>query len=460
MNNTICYFFSHFMEAIILWQYTSNLFPPVQYNLKLALSVSDTFNKKHAQKRIHILIFLYIFLFVISIAEIKWLNATSYFLVNLIYLLTQCRLKYFPAIFHSAILTAVMSACELLLYSIISHYTTYFFSESFFPKNLVILSVSSKILNFLVIHILIWLLKGKTSDNASQTLSAFLLSLIPITSIIVIITFVSIGENTTLPHNLDWMTTLSATLLLGINLLVFGLNQYNQKKYAEYTETLLLLQKEADTTKYYEMLLSQHDNQSILIHDIKKHLQSIDLLNDQHDHEKISAYIKQLLLSSDLKETVRLCDHALLNAILCRYKTKCLSLQISFLADIRSGAADFMADNDITSLFCNLLDNAVEACTNIPEAFIEMTARKREHTPFVVITIVNSCRRNPFSEGDALKNRMPFTNKPDKRKHGFGIKSIRKVVSKYHGDIQMYYKDDAPAFHTIITLKYKTAEYG
>ena len=119
-----------------------------------------------------------------------------------------------------------------------------------------------------------------------------------------------------------------------------------------------------------------------------------------------------------------------------------------------------MADNDITSLFCNLLDNAVEACTNIPEAFIEMTARKREHTPFVVITIVNSCRRNPFSEGDALKNRMPFTNKPDKRKHGFGIKSIRKVVSKYHGDIQMYYKDDAPAFHTIITLKYKTAEYG
>ncbi len=35
-----------------------------------------------------------------------------------------------------------------------------------------------------------------------------------------------------------------------------------------------------------------------------------------------------------------------------------------------------------------------------------------------------------------------------------------KILFVCHGDIQMYYKDDAPAFHTIITLKYKTAEYG
>ena len=460
MNNAICYFLGYFTEAVMLWQYASNLFLSSPDVPKSCIFSSDPFQNVQKKKKLLVLALMYLFLFFISILEIKWLNTILFFIISFLYLLTQHRLKCFPAIFHSSVFTAVMATCELLLYGIISLYIPYFYTEISYFRNLALLTVSSKILNFLIIHILIWLIKKKTSDNASQTPSVFLLSFIPTVSIIVILTFFSIGESTPLPHTLDWIIVLSALLLLGISLLVFGLNQYNQKKYAEYTETLLLLQKEADTTKYYEMLLSQHDNQSILIHDIKKHLQSIDLLNDQHDHEKISAYIKQLLLSSDLKETVRLCDHALLNAILCRYKTKCLSLQISFLADIRSGAADFMADNDITSLFCNLLDNAVEACTNIPEAFIEMTARKREHTPFVVITIVNSCRRNPFSEGDALKNRMPFTNKPDKRKHGFGIKSIRKVVSKYHGDIQMYYKDDAPAFHTIITLKYKTAEYG
>lgn len=249
------------------------------------------------------------------------------------------------------------------------------------------------------------------------------------------------------------MITLSSIFLLGISLLVFVLNQYIQNKHSEYTETLLLLQKESDSAQYYKMLLSQYDNQSILIHDIKKHLQSIDLLNDQHDHEKISAYIKQLLLSSDLKDAAKLCDNALLNAILGRYKKQCISLHISFLTDIRSGTVDFMADNDITSLFCNLLDNATEACRGISEALIEMTVQKKENTPFAVITMVNSCQSDPFSR--VSRGGLIPTSKPDCQRHGFGLKSIRKTVDKYHGDMQMYYHNETATFHSIITLKYQ-----
>ena len=41
------------------------------------------------------------------------------------------------------------------------------------------------------------------------------------------------------------------------------------------------------------------------------------------ESDKISAYIKQLMLSSDLKETAHLCDNEMLSAILCRYKRQC-----------------------------------------------------------------------------------------------------------------------------------------
>ena len=81
----------------------------------------------------------------------------------------------------------------------------------------------------------------------------------------------------------------------------------------------LLLQQESDSAQYYEMLRLQNENQRILIHDIKKHLQSIDMLNDQKERDKIGTYIRQLVLSSDLKECSRLCDHEMLNSILCRY---------------------------------------------------------------------------------------------------------------------------------------------
>jgi len=177
------------------------------------------------------------------------------------------------------------------------------------------------------------------------------------------------------------------------------------------------------------------------------------MLNDQKEHDKINLYIQQLMQSSDLKEITRLCDHKMLNAILSQYQRQCDNKHITFYTDIRSRILDFITDADLTSLFCNLLDNAVEAAENIPDSFIEISTCKRERTPFVVITVVNSSRKNPFAEpGGKLT-----TNKPNKRKHGFGIKSIRKVVLKYHGDMQMYYNGESMTFHTVITLKQSTS---
>lgn len=160
------------------------------------------------------------------------------------------------------------------------------------------------------------------------------------------------------------------------------------------------------------------------------------------------------MVSSDLKEASRLCDHEMLNTILCQYKRQCDNKHISFHVDIRHGTTDFIADSDLTSLFGNLLDNAMEAAGSIPEAFIEITTARRANTPFIVITVINSSRKNPFSNPQGTL----ATSKSDKRRHGFGIKSIRKTVGKYQGDIKMYYNDDTLTFHTIITLKMPKAE--
>lgn len=433
MNTTICYFFIYLIEAVILWQYTSNLFEP----------------KRPVKEQLTILSVLYLVLFIVSLFEFRWLNASLFLVVNFIFIVTQFNSKWYSSLFHSAVISAIMALCELVVYGIISRFSPHFFSEASFFYNLVILTAFSKIMYFMIVYIIIYFFKEQQNYRHQQDKSIFFLGFIPITSLFLMTTFVCIGEIVTLPSYLDWMIALNAVFLLAINLLVFGINQYNQKKSAEYTEMQLLLQKESNSAEYYEMLRLQNENQRILIHDIKKHLQSIDLLNDQKEHDKINAYIQQLLLSSDLKESVRLCDQEVLNSILCRYMRQCATKQIAFHADIRSGTADFITNNDLTSLFCNLLENAMEAAEGIQESFIEINTSKREKTPFVVITVINSCRKNPFS----AKNGSLVTNKPDRYKHGFGIKSIRKTVDKYHGDMRMYYNDDTLTFHTVITLK-------
>ena len=140
----------------------------------------------------------------------------------------------------------------------------------------------------------------------------------------------------------------------------------------------------------------------------------------------------------------------ILNNILCRYKKVCNDLHIAFHADIRSNTTAFLSDSDVTSLFCNLLDNAVEASQRIKDSYIEISATQREHTPFIIITMINSCACNPFSPNGEL-----ISSKPDPQAHGFGIKSIEKIVHNYNGNMQMYYDGETFTFHTIIMLKMK-----
>lgn len=435
MYNVICYFLCFFVEAVIALQYASHLFVP----------------EKTLGFRIGMVGIFYSILFAVSLMDVKWLNMSLYLLANYFFLVCCYRIKYSSAVFHSMILAAVMSMCELIVYNVIERFTPHFFVQAEKFHNKILFIVFSKLLFFVVIFVLIYFLKGQQKYTPQKDYSVLMLICVPAMTVFVMLTLVSISDICTLTPLMNGMVSLSALFLLSANLLIFGVNHYNQKKNMEYTDMQLLLEREKDSVEYYKMLAMQNENQSILIHDIKKHLQSIKLLNEKGENSRIGDYIQQLVNSSDLKEIPRICDNELLNVILSRYKRQCSEKRITFLNDIRCGTTNFIADNELTSLFCNLLDNAIEAAETVSEPYVEVSSCKREKTPFIVITVINSCGKTPFS-GSAGKLR---TTKPDRQKHGFGIKSIRKIISKYHGDVQMYYNEDTLTFHTIITLKHE-----
>ena len=431
MEHIVLLLFSFFTEAVILWQYTSNLFTS-SYGSKIRLALLST---------------LYTILFLLSLLKQTGLNVVSFFVFNTVFLYVLFKLKLLLALFHSAIVTAIMGISEITVLGIISRFFPHFLLET--DAGLVFYTVFSKIFFFAVIYLLIHLFKGKKLNQEQYGHFEILLMLIPVSSIFIIFTLLSIGETSAFAPPIDFLVTICAVFLLMVNLLVFGINQYNQKKSQEYADLQLLLQKESDSVEYYEMMLAQNENQSILIHDIKKHLQSIKLLNEKHDSDKINAYIQQLMESSDLRETTNICDNEMLNAILCRYQRQCNDKHIHFHTDIRSGTVQYIYQHDLTSLFCNLLENAMESAENIPDSFIELTVQKKENSPFVVIILINSCQNTPVYNQEGV----PVSHKLDNGRHGFGIKSIKKVVKQYHGNLQMYYDNDSGTFHTIITLK-------
>lgn len=431
MERTLLFFFAFFIEAIIIWQYSSKLFLP----------------KHSAKTRVLFLSALYFILFCFSMFHNTLLNTFLFFVSNIFFFLMNFILPFSSCLLHSTIFTGIMNISELISMGIIIKFFPNFLSTE--DIGFAFFVIFSKSLFFTVIFFLTNIFKSRNQEPASHDIAELFLMLIPISSVFVMLTFLTIAETSYFVPVTNIMVTCSAVLLLLTNLLVFGITQYNQKKSLEFTEMRLLLQKESDSAEYYKMLLSQNENRSILIHDIKKHLQSIKLLNENGETEKIEAYIRQLMDASDLKETARICDNAMLNAILSRYQRQCMEKNIKFLADIRKNSLPHVEQNDLTSLFCNLLDNAVEAAENIPDSFIELSVQKKENSPFVLIVAINSCRSMPvYNHNGELVSR-----KTKNGRHGFGLKSIQKVVKQYQGDVKMYYDDSTATFHSIITLK-------
>ncbi|MFQ9570343.1 MAG: sensor histidine kinase [Roseburia inulinivorans] len=434
MDEMICYFFSFLIEGIVFWNYVSILFVP-KYSTKI---------------RFVYLSLGFFILFLFSLHNIFLLNCILYITVCFLYLTLFYQTKWYYALFHSTLFEVLTAVCELPAYSILSTFLTSanLRAADFHLK--LLFAVISKTLFFAVMSVLLLWLKKRQKPFLQYDKSVFFTILIPFIAQIIVLILFAVCDSPSMTTTQNRLITINAFFLLIVNLLIFGLNQYNQKKHLEFTEMQIQLQKEHDSAEYYKMLIAQNENQRILIHDMKKHLQSIALLNEDNQNEKIRAYINQLMQSSDLLEFSKICDHKILNNILCRYKKVCNDLHIAFHADIRSNTTTFLSDSDVTSLFCNMLDNAVEASNHIKDSYIEITAAQRKHTPFVIITIINSCAGNPFSPNGEL-----VSSKQNPQAHGFGIKSIEKIIHNYNGNIQMYYDEETSTFHTIIMLKKK-----
>lgn len=291
------------------------------------------------------------------------------------------------------------------------------------------------------------LVKTHNISERNTTKEILYFSIIPIISLWITLTFIAIGYYTKLPDTITHMITFSYVFLLTANFVIYGIYIYSGEKNRRFTDLQLELQKESDAVSYYKMVRTRDESQNILIHDIKKHLQAIAFFNEQGNREKIADYISRLADSPGLQKSARLCKHEFLNAILCRYMNDCKERQIDFHADIRSGTLDFISENDLVSLFGNLLDNAVEAAAKQPDAKIQLMASRMPQAGLTAITLVNSCHTNPLQ-----KNGRLISTKKDRARHGYGLKSVERIVSRYRGHMKLYYEEQTHLFHVVITL--------
>ena len=90
---------------------------------------------------------------------------------------------------------------------------------------------------------------------------------------------------------------------------------------------------------------------------------------------------------------------------------------------------------DLNVLLGNLLDNAIDASMQTEEKKLNITIKLDKGVLFLYIC--NSCQRIADGRSGFLE-----TTKEDKTNHGIGLKNVRQIVEKYHGDLAFQYENN------------------
>ena len=429
---TIVYFLLYIIEGIFFWKYCT-----------VVLKSSDKLYE------IAVTEIFYIVLFFITGTENFEKNIFYFAFINFLSIYILYQVTWYVALLHTAITSAIMAIGELLVICATVQMVPIQLNE-ISSNNLMLNDVLSRLLYLIFLYIILSFARN-IPDRREENYTVFALMLIvPVISISIVPLLVFILTHAMLKPTFDLIISLSTVFLTILNLIVLGACGYILKRNNEFANLQMQIQKEQDLTEYYKIFLEQNENRNIFIHDMKKHLQSIQLLYKQGNPETVIAYVDKILQSLIPEDNVCVSDITLLNAIICRYENECRRRNIIFYTDIRKNTVSFMAENDLTALFCNLLDNALEAAS-LPQTvnpFIELNVEFRDNSDYTVITMVNSCIDGP----SLSKTEQLLSTKKDRHRHGYGIRSIKKVVSTYKGKIQMYYNQENNTFHTIIMI--------
>lgn len=120
-----------------------------------------------------------------------------------------------------------------------------------------------------------------------------------------------------------------------------------------------------------------------------------------------------------------------LNYVLGSKSDYAASHQINFTFSGDSNDLAFLTDEDLYSLFENILSNAFEAVSKLPEVskrVVSVNLKKQGN--MVILSELN------YYEGNLVyQDRQLETTKEDKTIHGFGMKSIQAVMDTYDGTL-------------------------
>jgi sensor histidine kinase regulating citrate/malate metabolism len=160
-------------------------------------------------------------------------------------------------------------------------------------------------------------------------------------------------------------------------------------------------------------------------------------------------YLDQMEQEIRIYEDQNKTGNRVLDVVLTAKSTHCRARDIEMKVIADGSLLDFMDDMEISALFGNMLDNAIENAEKQPDhekRLISLYVTREKG--FLLIRMQNYC-----DEKLKFKNGMPVTTKADHHLHGYGMKSMQKTVQKYNGSVVAAQENNWFVLRILIPLK-------
>lgn len=295
----------------------------------------------------------------------------------------------------------------------------------------------------LLLAVLLWYLL-KHPDLTGREAFRFA-SMIAVAGFAAVITLSEQTVLTIADDTLDMWTILAVVLMMSV--LVFNMNrQYEvEKELAELkSEQAELLERD------YTALNSAYALNAKLFHDFHNHIGVLRRLLSHSRTDEAMQYLDELQTPvKEMTDTVWTGDETV-DYLISSKGVTAEKNGIKYQVQAEFPRHTNLRSADLCAILGNLLDNALEAAKQIPEAehrFVRLTIRRINQ--MLIIKVENSFLAPPVKQDGSLK-----TSKDRNGLHGWGLKSARTAAEKYDGMVQISY--DENTFRAVAALSYQS----
>ncbi len=177
----------------------------------------------------------------------------------------------------------------------------------------------------------------------------------------------------------------------------------------------------------FEIIRQSQINTRSLKHDMKHHLKMLSDLVSSGDKEAALKYLSDMGAFMDNSEVFISSGNERIDSILNYMIEKAKNANIHITWKIQIPEQIEISTFDINVILSNLLDNALNALSDIPDPTLEILIKYDRG--ILCINIKNNCNHEQASIHDIHSVFEP------ENEHGYGLKNVQRIVKKYHGSL-------------------------